>query len=60
MGYAFVCYSLGEKFVRMKNRYQNLGKNYDLSGSYSYEDGYIMEIQPMHISEILPKITQEG
>ncbi len=59
-GYALVYYSLGEKLVRMKNSYQNLGKNYDLSGSYSYEDGQIMEIQPMRISQTLPKTTQEG
>lgn len=58
-GYALVYYSLGEKLVRMKNSYQNLGKSYDLSGSYLYEDGHIVEIQPMRISETLPKTTQE-
>lgn len=50
-GYALVYYSLGEKLVRMKNSYQNWGKIYDLSGSYSYEDGHIIDIQPMHIVE---------
>lgn len=59
-GYALVYYSLGEKLVRMKNSYQNLGKIYDLSGSYSYEDGHIMEIQHMHISQTFPNTTQEG
>lgn len=53
--YALVYYSLGEKTLRKKNSYQNLGKSYDLSGAYSYEDGNIMEIQPMHISDTFPK-----
>lgn len=54
-GYTLVYYSLGEKSLRMKNNYQNLGKNYDLSGAYSFEDGNIVEIQPMHISDTFPK-----
>lgn len=56
-GCVLVYYSLGEKLVRMKNNYHILGKNYNLSGSYSYEDGHIMEIRSMHISKILPKTT---
>lgn len=53
-GYVLVYYSLGEKLVRMKNSYQNLGKNYDLSGSFLFEDGYIKEIKPMSISQTFP------
>lgn len=43
----------------MKNSYQNLGKNYDLSGSFLFEDGYIKEIKPMHISQTFPPRAQE-
>ncbi|WP_301062743.1 serine protease [Phocaeicola sp.] len=58
-GYTLVYYSFGEKSLRMKNNYQNLGKNYDLSGAYSFEDGNIVEIQPMHISDTSPKHKQD-
>ena len=58
-GYVLVYYSLGEKLVRMKNSYQNLGKKYDLSGSFLFEDGYIKEIKPMHISQTFPPRAQE-
>lgn len=58
-GYVLVYYSLGEKLVRMKNSYQNLGKNYDLSGSFLFENGYIKEIKPMHISQTFPPRAQE-
>lgn len=50
-GCALVYYSLGEKLVRAKN-HQALGKFYDLSGSYAYEDGSILAIEPMHISNV--------
>ena len=59
-GYALVYYSLGEKLVRIKNNYQILGMSYNLSGSYSYEDGHIKDIQPIHISETLPRTKKEG
>jgi hypothetical protein len=53
-GYDLVFYSLGEKLVRAKDSYQNIGKFYDLSATYSYENKSIVEIQPIHISQILP------
>ena len=59
LGYILVYYSLGEKSLRMKNSYQNFGKSYDLSGAYSYEDGNIVEVQPMHISDTFPKHRQD-
>ena len=58
-GYALVYYSLGEKMVRKKNSYQTVGKIYDLSGSYSYENENIVDIQPMRISKILPETKEE-
>ena len=59
MGYSLVYYSLGEKLVRSKDSYHNLGNNYDLSGVYSYEDGNIVEVQPMYISNIFPKTYKD-
>lgn len=59
MGFSLVYYSLGEKFVRSKDSYQNLGKNYDLSGAYSYEGGNIVEVQPMSIADIFPKTSKD-
>lgn len=50
---SLVFYSLGEKHVRGKDNYQTLGKRYDLSGTYFYENGKIKEIQAMHISSTL-------
>ena len=58
-GYALVYYSLGEKMVRKKNSYQTVGKIYDLSGSYSYENENIVDIQPMRISKILSETKEE-
>jgi hypothetical protein len=58
-GYALVYYSLGEKMVRKKNSYQTVGKIYGLSGSYSYENENIVDIQPMCISKILPETKEE-
>lgn len=58
-GYALVYYSLGEKLVRTKNIYKNLGKFYNLSAAYSYEDANIVDIQPMRISKILPETKEE-
>ncbi len=57
-GYVLVYYSLGEKLVRMKNSYQNLGISYNLSGAYSYENGCIIDIQPMRISDTYPKTNK--
>ena len=59
MGFSLVYYSLGEKFVRSKDSYQNFGKNYDLSGAYSYEGGNIVEVQPMSIADIFPKTSKD-
>lgn len=54
-GYDLVFYSLGEKLVRAKDSYQNIGKFYDLSAAYSYENESLEEIQPMRISQTLSK-----
>lgn len=54
-GYCLVYYSLGEKSVRMKKGYQTLGRIHELSGAYSYENGHIETIQPMHVSDTFPK-----
>lgn len=59
MGYSLVYYSLGEKLVRSKDSYHNLGNNYDLSGAYSYEDGNIVEVQPISIADIFPKTSKD-
>ena len=45
--------------VRKKNSYQTVGKIYDLSGSYSYENENIVDIQPMRISKILSETKEE-
>lgn len=59
MRYSLVFYSLGEKLVRSKDSYHNLGKNYDLSGAYSYEDGNIVEVQHMYIADTFPKTSKD-
>lgn len=50
---SLIFYSLGEKYVTLKNKYQNIGSRHDLSGAYLYEKGKILDIQPMHISNTL-------
>lgn len=50
---SLVFYSLGEKYVTIRSSYQGMGRRHDLSGAYYYEDGNILEIQPMHISNTL-------
>lgn len=50
---SLIFYSLGEKYVTLKNKYQNIGNRHDLSGAYLYEEGNILEIQPMHICNTL-------
>lgn len=48
---SMVFYSVGEKYVRCKDDYHNIGKRHELSGAYFYDDGDIKNIQAMHISE---------
>ena len=50
---SLVFYSLGEKYVTPKNEYQSIGDRHDLSGAYYYENGRIVDIQPMHISNTI-------
>lgn len=45
-----VFYSVGEKYVRGKDNYHNIGERHELSGAYFYDEGEIKEIQAMHIS----------
>lgn len=47
---ALVFYSLGEKNIIPKKGYQSIGERHDLSGAYYLENGKIVDIQPMHIS----------
>lgn len=48
-----VFYSLGEKYVRGRDSYLNIGNRHDLSGAFYYVNGGIKDIQPMHISNTL-------
>lgn len=47
---SLVFYSLGEKYIIPKKGYQSIGERHDLSGAYYLENGKIVDIQPMHIS----------
>ena len=47
---SLVFYSLGEKYIIPEKGYQSIGERHELSGAYYYDNGKIVEIQPMHIS----------
>lgn len=50
---SLVFYSLGEKYIIPKKGYQSIGERHDLSGAYYLENGKIVDIQPMHISNTI-------
>lgn len=50
---SLVFYSLGEKYIIPEKGYQSIGERHELSGAYYYDNGKIVEIQPMHISNTI-------
>lgn len=54
-GYSLAFYTLGEKMVRNKGNYMNIGNRYDLSGAYAYQNGKIITVSPLHITQKFPK-----
>lgn len=54
-GYSLAFYTLGEKMVRAKGNYMNIGNRYDLSGAYAYQNGKIITVSPLHKTQKFPK-----